>query len=117
MKKDVLLACTSDPRDNEWVVFTPRCNSRGWSAINAQRLEYSREDLLVAMKYRGKYARINGTDNKGDSFNENVLCHIIRRMTIGRHEGISRYSTSTPSFDVEKFQEVIDCFCDFVSQK
>ena len=108
---------SSYPRDNEWVVFSPRSNSRGWSAINAKRLEYSREDLLVAMKYRGKYARINGTDNKGDSFDENVLCHIIRRMTVGRREGITRYSAPAPSFDVEKFQEVIDCFCDFVSQK
>lgn len=108
---------SSDPRDNEWVVFTPRSNSRGWSAINAKRLEYSREDLLVAMKYRGKYARINGTDNKGDSFDENVLCHIIRRMTVRRRDGITRYSAPTPSFDTEKFQDVIDCFCDFVSQK
>lgn len=107
----------SDPRDNEWVIFTPRSNSRGWSAINAKRLEYSREDLLVAMKYRGKYARINGTDNKGDKFDENVLCHIIRRMTIEKRDGITRYSSSAPSFDLEKFQEVIDCFCEFVSQK
>ena len=108
---------SSDPRDNEWVVFTPRSNSRGWSAIDAKRLEYSRDDLLVAMKYRGKYARINGTDNKGDSFDENVLCHIIRRMTVKRRDGITRYSAPTPSYDEEKFQEVIDCFCDFVSQK
>lgn len=108
---------SSDPRDNEWVVFSPRSNSRGWSAINAKRLEYSRDDLLVAMKYRGKYARINGTDNKGDSFDENVLCHIIRRMTVRRRDGITRYSAPTPSFDTEKFQDVIDCFCDFVSQK
>ncbi|MCI6494789.1 MAG: hypothetical protein MR997_04620 [Bacteroidales bacterium] len=108
---------SSDPHDNEWVVFTPRSNSRGWSAINAKRLEYSREDLLVAMKYHGKYARINGTDNRGDSFDENVLCHIIRRMTVRRRDGITRYSAPTPSFDTEKFQDVIDCFCDFVSKK
>ena len=107
---------SSDPRDNEWVVFTPRSNSRGWSAINAKRLEYSREDLLVAMKYRGKYAHINGTDNKGDSFDENVLCHIINRMA-KRRGVITRYSEPKPSFDKEKFQEVIDCFCEFVSQK
>ena len=107
----------SGPRDNDWVIFTPRSNSRGWSAVNAKRLEYCREDMLVAMKYRGKYARINGSDNKGDQYDENVLCHFIRRMTVAKRDGITRYSSPAPSFDVEKFPEVIDCFCDYVSQK
>ena len=55
---------------------------------------------------------------EGDSFDENVLCHIIRRMTVRRRDGVlSVISAPTPSLDTEKFQDAIDCFCDFVSQK
>ena len=93
-----------DPNDNELVIFTARHNSRGWRAIDAERFEYNRENLLLAMKYRAKYARINGTDKKGDSFNINILCNIVRKMTM-------------LSSDLEKKIEVLDCFCEFVSQK
>ena len=92
-----------DPKDNELVIFTARHNSKGWRAIDAERFEYNRENLLLAMKYRAKYARINGTDKKGDSFNVNILCNIIRKMTI-------------LSSDLEKKIEVLDCFCEFVSR-
>ena len=72
----------SSPIDKEWILLTPRKTQRGWSALNVERLEYNRDTLLFAMKYRGKYAKIYGSDKKGGSFDENILCHIIEKMTI-----------------------------------
>lgn len=108
---------SSDPRENEWVIFTPHSNQKGWSAVNAERLEYNRENLLVAMKYRAKYSRINGTDDKGERYDANVLCYIIRKMTMEQGIGITRYRSSNLTFDADKFSDVIDCFCEYVSQK
>jgi len=103
----------SSPQDEEWILLTPRKTPRGWNALNAERMKYNRETLLFAMKYRGKYAKIYGTDNKGDSFDENILCHIIKEMTIVRM-GINRYSRGSLSYDKSKFTEIIDCFCEYI---
>ncbi len=90
---------SSYPKDKEWIILTPRKNSRGWSALNAERLECNRETLLFAMKYRGKYAKISGLDSKGDHFDENILCHIINQMTLTRRVGISSYSYGSVTYD------------------
>ncbi len=104
------------PNDGEWIIFTPKKTSRGWSALNAERLKYNRDTLLFAMRYRGKYAKIYGTDNKGDNFDENILCHIINKLTVKRGEGITRYSYRTPSYDTSKFADVIDAFCNYIAE-
>ena len=97
---------SSTPDDRDWIILTPKKDHKGrLNAINAERLEYNRDSLLFAMKYRGKYARIKGTDNKGDHFNESVLCHIIGKMIRG---------TNYMSHDITKYPEVIDTFCDFL---
>lgn len=72
-------------------------------------MECNRETLMLAMKYRGKYAKIHGIDNKGESFNENILCHIIKGMVI---ESIVKHPFG--HYDTSKFPEVIDCFCEYV---
>ena len=55
------------------------------------------------MNYRGKYARIKGTDKKGVRYDKNVLCHFFRKMAV------------SPSLKVnaEKALEIIDCFCTY----
>ena len=65
------------PNDGDWIVFTPQKGRRGWSVVDGERLTYNKEGLLLAMSYRGIYAKISGTDSKGDSHDHNVLCHII----------------------------------------
>lgn len=107
---------SSYPRDNEWIILTPRKNARGWSALNAERLEYNRETLLFAMKYRGKYAKISGSDSKGDRYDENILCRIINQMTLTRRSGISRYSYGPATYDTTKFSEIIDAFCEYIAE-
>lgn len=102
---------SSTPDDREWILFTPSKNNRGQlKASAAERLAFNRETLLFAMAYRGKFAKINGTDSKGDRFNDNVICHIIERMISLSHG----YRQTT--YDVSKCQEVIDTFCEFLSE-
>ena len=102
---------SSYPKDNEWIIFTPRKNNRSWSAINAERLECNRETLLFAMMYRGKYAKIAGTDFKGDSYDENILCHIINKIT--RVKRVDDYGSVT--YDTSKFLEITDAFCEYIA--
>ena len=106
---------STSPNDGEWIILTPRKTSRGWSAINAERIEYNRDTLLFAMKYRGKYAKICGSDSKGDKYDENILCHIINKMALSRRTGVIRYSYSSPTYDTSKFAEIIDSFCEYIA--
>lgn len=105
----------SSPKDNEWVILSPRKTPRGWSACSVDRLEYNRETLLFAMRYRGKYAKIYGYDDKGDSFDENILCHIIKKMTLTKGESTSSYRRVVMSYDTLKFTEIIDSFCEYIA--
>ncbi|MBR8720750.1 ATP-dependent DNA helicase Rep [Bacteroides pyogenes] len=110
--------CTSIPREDDWVQFTPKKdNLRRLFATDVKPLEYTRKELLFAMKYRGQDARISGQDNKGTSFDKSILCHIIKRMTVERRGGITQYSSQTPILNKEKLPKVIDCFCEVVSQR
>ena len=71
---------------------------------------------LFAMKYRGKYAKISGSDSKGDRYDENILCRIINQMTLTRRSGISRYSYGPATYDTTKFSEIIDAFCEYIAE-
>lgn len=106
---------TSSPDDGEWVIFTPRKTSRGWSAVNVQRMECNRETLLLAMKYRGKYAKIYGSDSKGEHYDENILCHIINEMVKVRRIDLISYRKEGSAYDKSKFSEVIDAFCQYIT--
>ncbi len=101
------------PDKGDWVIFTP-LKHRRWSAIDAERLEYNRDTLLFAMRYRGKHAKIKGFDEKGTAFDDHILCHIIRKM-IGRSLGPLHSRINEP--DTSKYPEIIDCFCEYVSDK
>lgn len=107
---------SSHPQDGEWVVLTPQKNSRGkLNAINTERLSYDKASLIEAMKYRGKYAKIEGRDShSSESYNYNILCHIINKMT---KKTVSGYSyTRQISYDKSTFPEVISAFCEYISR-
>ncbi len=78
----------SSPKDREWIVFKPQKGKRGRSVASAERLKYNKEGLLLAMMYRGTYAKIEGVDTKGVLHNYNVIPHII--TTIEKNEGNGR---------------------------
>lgn len=107
---------SSHPVDGEWVVLTPHKNNRGkWNAINTERLSYNKDSLIEAMKYRGKYAKIEGYDSHSfESYNYNILCHIINKMA---KKTVSGYSNNHQiSYDRSTFPEIISAFCEYVSR-
>ena len=107
---------SSSPKDGDWVIFSPRKTTRGWSACNAKRMEYDRETLLFSMKYRGKYAKIYGSDDKGDRFDKNILCHIIKKITMTKSVVVSSpYRHMAVTYDTSKFTEIIDSFCEYIA--
>lgn len=65
------------PRDNEWVIFTPKSDRRGWRATDVKRISPDSQTLLKAFEYRGKFARIEGFDKKHDSYNINVINRVV----------------------------------------
>ena len=105
------------PKENDWVMFTPRKDGIGrLSAKNVWRLNYNRETLRLALKYRGRYAKITGSDNKGTHYNENILCHIIYKMIDVIQESYIRNKKVAPSYDTSKFADVIDVFCEYIAK-
>ena len=106
---------STSPKDGDWVIFTPRKTPKGWSASNAERMEYNRENLLFSMNYRGKYAKISGSDGKGDRFDKNILCHIIKKMTMTKSVVVnSPYRHMAVTYDTTRFTEIIDTFCEYL---
>lgn len=105
------------PKENEWVILTPKKDGLGrLSANNVKRLDYNRETLLFAMRYRGRYAKISGADNKGTSYNEDILCHIINMMTTTKNVANTRSRYTNPTYDTSKFTEIIDTFCEYIAK-
>ena len=105
------------PKENEWVILTPKKDGLGrLSANNVKRLDYNRETLLFAMRYRGRYAKISGADNKGTSYNEDILCHIINMMTTTKNVANTRSRYTNSTYDTSKFTEIIDTFCEYIAK-
>lgn len=67
------------PCDGHWVVFTKGKDRRGGlAAKNLSKLEYDKESILQALKYRGSYAKIIGLDSKRErNYQENIILHVF----------------------------------------
>ena len=118
----------SPPSDNDWVMLTPRLSKSARLASHLTCLEYNRATLLFAMAYRGKYARISGTNKytkkfgtikevKKESFDESILCHIINKMTMTKRDDDRHYATSDIIYDASKFSVIVDAFCEYIEDK
>ena len=68
------------------------------------------------MRYRGRYAKISGSDNKGTTYNEDILCHIINKMTTTKSVANTRSRYTKPTYDTSKFTEIIDTFCEYIAK-
>lgn len=105
---------STTPREKEWIVFRPQKGRKGWSAINAEQLTYNKEGLLIAMAYRGTFAKIEGLDSKGESHDHNVLCHIInmieRKETEGRKIIFEAFAEYLASWGAERIDNIISQF-------
>lgn len=71
---------SSTPNDGEWIIMNPCQGPRGLIANNGERLTYDKQGLLLALPYRGIFARIVGTDRNGRYHNYNVICHVAGRI-------------------------------------
>lgn len=89
----------SYPRDNEWVIFTPKSGRRGWSAIDVKRISLDSQTLLKAFEYRGKFARIEGFDQKHDSYNINVTNKVV---SILAKDGVNQVIVNTLTDYIER---------------
>lgn len=89
----------SYPKDNEWVIFTPKSGRRGWSAIDVKRISPDSQTLLKAFEYRGKFARIEGFDKKHDSYNINVINKIV---SILAKDGVNQVIVNTLTDYIER---------------
>lgn len=82
------------PNEGDWVTFKPK-NSK---AVNVRKMKYDKSTLFLAMKYRGKYAKIEGKDNHSErTYNQSVLSHIVKY------------------YDKNKSFEIIEVLCDLLS--
>lgn len=104
------------PQDKELVVMTPSLAKGGKNyALNVTRLEYNKETLVFAMKYRGVYSKIAGQDCKGEQYDYHILCHIINEIVHKSCEGID--ANQDISYDESKFPDIIEAFCEYISRE
>ena len=66
------------PYDGHWVAFTKGKDRRGGlAAKNLTKLEFDKDSIMQAFKYRGSYAKILGWDSKREhNYQENVISHV-----------------------------------------
>ena len=104
----------SVPHENEWIVFTPQESRRGRTATHAVSFTYDAAGLMLAMNYRGIYARIHGTDSKGDVHDYNILCttinHIIRHTADGQLVVLDTFMEFLSKWSEEKRPSIIAQF-------
>ena len=98
---------SSYPKEKEWVILTPQKDKQRknkWNATNVERLEFNKDTLLLAMKYRGKYAKIEGKDWRSNNiYNYNILIHIIQSIV------------KKNLHDKGKYIEILESFCIYLS--
>ncbi|HBV81590.1 MAG TPA: hypothetical protein DEB74_02065, partial [Lachnospiraceae bacterium] len=68
------------PEEGDWIVMTPACYRGRREATQGDRLTYDKKGLLLALPYRGRFAKISGIDTKGLRHDHNVICHVISKI-------------------------------------
>ena len=68
------------PEEDDWIVMNPATFKGRPEATNGDRLTYDKKGLLLALPYRGIFAKIEGKDSKGSYHDHNVICHVIGKI-------------------------------------
>lgn len=101
------------PEEGDWIVMTPKRNSRGYVAEYASRLTYDKAGLILSFPYRGKWGKIKGTDFKGVYHDYNVIGHVIRKI-LKKEKGKDIIVTSfigyLASFKIDQMNNIINEF-------
>lgn len=101
------------PDDGDWIIFNPGKNFRGRIAKNGDRLSYDKNGLLLALPYRGKFAKISGVDSKGTRHDHNVICHVIKKIlkkTDGRNIVVDAFADYLSAYNSNELSNVISEF-------
>lgn len=68
------------PEEDDWIIMNPTTFKGRREATNGDRLTYDKNGLLLALPYRGIFAKIKGKDSKGLYHDYNVICHVISKI-------------------------------------
>lgn len=95
------------PVEGDWVVMNPAKYKGKRVAKNVDRLTYDKAGLLLALPYRGAFAKIHGTDQKGTTHDHNVICRVVDKIFLkpdGKSiivEGFAEYLASFSENNVD----------------
>lgn len=68
------------PEEDDWIIMNPATFKGRREATNGDRLTYDKNGLLLALPYRGNFAKIEGKDSKGSYHDHDVICHVIGKI-------------------------------------
>ena len=68
------------PEEDDWIIMNPATFKGRREALNGDRLTYDKNGLLLALPYRGNFAKIEGKDSKGSYHDYDVICHVIGKI-------------------------------------
>lgn len=74
------LSGCSSLNDEQWVSFEKKKGKRGVYADNVKIVEYTAEDVKLALSYCGIKSNINGYDKKREFYDVNIFCHIASQF-------------------------------------
>lgn len=90
------------PEEEDWIIMNPSTFKGRREATNGDRLTYDKNGLLLALPYRGIFAKIEGKDSKGSYHDYNVICHVIGKIL---------RKTDGKEIIVETFAEYLSDYC------
>lgn len=98
------------PEKNDWIII----NLKGRrEAINGDRLTYDKNGLLLALPYRGIFAKIEGRDSNGFYQDHDVICHVIGkilRKPDGKEIVIETFAEYLSDYGNAEYSQVIEEF-------
>lgn len=75
------VASSTNLSDGDWILFNYEKTFKGLSGKNVRRLSATKEDLLIAFDYRGKFATIDGRDSKsGNTYRFDIIPTIYNKF-------------------------------------
>ena len=99
------------PKEDDWIIMNPTILKGRREATNGDRLTYDKNGLLLALPYRGVFAKIEGKDSKGSYHDHNVICHVIGKI-LRKPEGkriiIDTFATYLSDYCNVEYSQVIE---------
>lgn len=101
------------PEEDDWIVMNPATFKGRPEATNGDRLTYDKKGLLLALPYRGIFAKIEGKDSQGSYHDHNVICHVIDkilRKTDGKEIVIEAFAEYLSDYNNVEYSQVTEEF-------